>query len=124
MSIKELLEPFQVDAEQQPITPEVFFARSFQVALRDLNITSVKWDELMSAYLEKHFAAQGVVATRADLISARANLSKQLCELNMSWKVYLKGMEMLGFDMVNIRLAGVKQEEVQTTLGLAVKLPQ
>lgn len=98
-------------------TAEEALAHSFRTLLLNMNVSVEKWKELMEAYLDK----QNIVDPM-DRVSARANLTKELANNKMTWKIYCHGLRVLGLTDIRFAIYGASEDAGLVDAGVAFKL--
>lgn len=73
--------------------PNGILARLFRTILFDENITPFKYMDLMDSFTKE--TKSGVPINRVDLTSWRGNITKELSNDRISWKVFCKGLRFL-----------------------------
>lgn len=69
-------------------------SRLFRQILFDVNITPMRWNKLMQAYLSN--PRNGVPQHGRDRSTARGNLNKELRKPSMTWNNFRRGLVFLG----------------------------
>lgn len=114
MSLKELIQPTQ-GTESLGSDPKYALTRSFRMLLLNINVTEQKWDVLMEQYLDKC----GLIEEK-DRVSASANLTKELCGLELTWKMYCKGLAFLGASEVGLHIFAHSEERDNNWVGTTI----
>lgn len=68
-------------------------SRLFRQILADINVTPLRWSELMVQYLND--PRNGIAKNSRERSTARGNLNKELRRPAMTWKTFHKGLSFL-----------------------------
>lgn len=114
-----LLEPLAA------VEPEQLLASQFRSLVRARNMTPELWDTLLDAYIVKTLGARGrSLDANADRTSLRANLSKELMQPVITWKVFLKGIELLGADVATFFFTILTHDNVSAATSSTIRFPK
>jgi hypothetical protein len=114
-----LLEPLAA------VEPEQLLASQFRSLVRARNMTPELWDMLLDAYIVKTIGARGrILDASADHTSLRANLSRELMQPVITWKVFLKGIELLGADVATFFFTILTHDNVSAATSSTIRFPK
>lgn len=101
--LKALLE----GAAQAPVGGGGILVHQFRKILLARQVDEAKWNELMDKYIAVELKDVPQDANRdAQAASIRHNLTIELTQPTMSWKVFLKGLRFLGFTSMEFGVRG------------------
>ena len=107
MNTKEKLKALLDGTADTPVGAGAILVHQFRKILQERKVDQAKWDELMTRYVD--FELKGVEqnANRdAQAAAIRGNLTKELTQPTMTWKIYLKGLRLLGFTTIEFGTRG------------------
>lgn len=114
-----LLEPLAA------VEPEQLLASQFRSLVRARNMTPELWDMLLDAYVVKTIGQRGrSLDVGVDYASLRANLSRELMQPVITWKVFLKGIELLGADVATFFFTILTHDNVSAATSSTIRFPK
>lgn len=85
-------------------------ARIWRSILRDLEVTPVEWDRRLKVYLDS--PERGEKLTGSKRSNTKGNLNSELAADKLSWKVFCKGLRVLGSTQTTMELELSRMGEV------------
>lgn len=113
-----LLEPLVIG------DPEQLLASQFRALVRGLNMTPELWEQLMDDYITKVMGDQDSIDSRAGRTSLRGNLTTELMRPVLTWKVFLKGLEVLNADVATIFFSVMTRNDTAAGTSAAIRFPK
>jgi hypothetical protein len=108
----------------EPITctePEQILAVQFRALVRNQGLSPEQWGEKVTKYLDKTLPKDATQATRT---AARGNLMQELVRPVITWKVFLKGIEVLGADIATFFFTILDRDNKSASTAVTIRYPK
>lgn len=115
IAVSTLLEPLAAEH------PEQLLAIQFRALVRGLNMTPELWEQLMDVYIAKTL---GENPDHKDVVSLRGNLAHELTRPVITWKVFLKGLEVLGADVATMFFSVMTHNNTACGTSASIRFPK
>lgn len=101
--------------------PNGVLARLYMNILNDLGIRWMRLEHLINAYVLD--PRNGVSNNRKDMTTMKGNLVKDLTKSQMSWNVLMRGLKILEFTEIEVKITATHSDGSKTTHGLTSEQP-